>query len=198
MFSLVLLLSTLLIHSLLSKTATNYLIPATMCGFITLMIYFQDINYQSLLSRMIPVALLVVLLGSYYISPHTNVVFSDSKGKLNRAVEWLVDNDYNNGYATYWNGNISTELSDGDLEIWVINEIGNNKGGDDLVLYGWMQKKEHLSVNPEGEVFVLLSKDEYAQNPKYAKEENIVYNENGYYIFGYKSADDLYATLDES
>ena len=197
-FTFVLLLSTLLIHSLISKTATNYLIPTAMCGFITLVIYFQDIDYQSLFARLIPVGLLAVLLFSYYISPNINVVFSDSKGKLNRAVEWLIDNDYKNGYATYWNGNISTELSDGELEMWVINEIGHNKGGDDLVLYGWMQKKEHLSVSPEGTVFVLLSEDEYTQAPKYAREENIVYNENGYYIFGYKSADDLYATLDES
>ena len=197
-FSLTAFVFNIIINSLLGIVATNYMVPTTMFCIITLVIYFQNIDYQNVLSQLIPTSFILVILIVYFINPNIDIVYRDKEGNLSRAVEWLVNHEYKNGYATFWNGNISTELSDGELEMWTIRDFAYCDEDYMLRPCEWLQKKDHTLTNPEGEVFVLLSKDEYTQNPKYAREENIVYNENGYYIFGYKSADDLYATLDES
>ncbi len=190
-FSLTAFAFNIIINSLLGIVATNYMIPTTMFCIITLVVYFQNIDYQNVLSRLIPTSFILVILIVYFINPNIDIVYRDKEGNLNRAVEWLVNHEYKNGYATFWNGNISTELSDGELEIWALEDFRYCNKPYILEPYKALQKKAHIYEKPQGEFFILLSQYEYAQNPDYAKEENIVYNADGYYIFIYDSTDAL-------
>ena len=42
---------------------------------------------------------------------------------LDAAADWLVDNGYTEGYATFWNGNAMTELTNGKLDVWTLQSL---------------------------------------------------------------------------
>lgn len=75
----------------------------------------------------------------------------------------LEDNNVCNGYATFWNGNILTELSDGKIEVWQyysgIDALDITK--EDILDLSkssyWLQKKSHYYNAPCGKVFLLLN-----------------------------------------
>ena len=72
---------------------------------------------------------------------------------LQEVCNWLVDQGYTQGYATFWNGNVLTEWSDGQIEMWVTNNFNT------MQPYEWLQKTSHANP-PEGQVFLLTTMDE--------------------------------------
>ena len=67
---------------------------------------------------------------------------------MNRTADWLVENGYTEGFATFWNGNVLSEASDGRIEVWVLWDLENSQ------IYKWLQKTSHSSIYPEGKCFV--------------------------------------------
>ena len=78
----------------------------------------------------------------YRINPH-----------LEEVCDWLTDNGYTQGYATFWNGNVLTEWSDGQIEMWVVSDFNS------MEVSHWLQKTSHANP-PEGPVFLLTTLDE--------------------------------------
>ena len=66
------------------------------------------------------------------------------------AAAWLTENGYTQGFASFWNGNILTELSDGELEMYVYGELTEPE------LTPWLQETRHLTDLPEGRTFVFV------------------------------------------
>ena len=111
-----------------------------------------------------------------------------------KVVTWLLDNDYTSGYACFWNCNNMVEISNGTLDIWCLLDSNQPKTGKwwSLKLNKWMVEKRHLKEDPEGEVFLLLTKDERDQ----AKSAGIDMGKpaasiEGYCIYTYDSTDEL-------
>lgn len=102
-----------------------------------------------------------------------------------RAAAWLVENGYTQGYATFWNGNVLTESSDGQLELFVFDSW------IDYEPMRWLQNKAHVTELPQSPVFVYVDSVEMGQNPRCAKEEHLVWQENGAAIFVYDSAEEF-------
>ncbi len=99
------------------------------------------------------------------------------------AEEFLEENGYTFGYATYWNANILTELSDGKIRSanLLYPEIGCRE---------WLTRKDYRNMDGDvGEVFLLLTQKEYGEHPDnelmLAGEE--VYQDDYYLIFSYES-----------
>ena len=78
----------------------------------------------------------------YRVNPH-----------LAEVCDWLVDNGYTQGYASFWNGNVLTEWSDGQIEVWVPYDFNT------MQPYEWLQKTSHANP-PEGQIFLLTTMDE--------------------------------------
>ena len=77
---------------------------------------------------------------------------SREQSAYGEAAEWLVENGYTKGYATFWNANIVTELSDGEIETVA---LGITDGG--MTPYRWLEAEESFSMDaPEEPVFLLL------------------------------------------
>ncbi len=72
---------------------------------------------------------------------------------LEEVCDWLVDNGYTQGYASFWNGNVLTEWSDGQIEVWVPYNFNT------MQPYEWLQKTSHANP-PEGQIFLLTTMDE--------------------------------------
>lgn len=113
----------------------------------------------------------------------------DTKGQR-EAAQALVEQGYTQGYATFWNANVLTELSNGQLEVWHWNDgkqhIETLEDFNDI--YPWLQAKSHLTNPPEGKVFVLLSANEdyYYEFTKKFSQEHVIYRAENYYDYGYK------------
>lgn len=75
------------------------------------------------------------------------------------ALESLLAEGYDCGYATFWRANVLTELSGGEVEMY---SLGGPYDGPEAFdnLFPWLQLKAHDDTPPEGKVFVLLSKYE--------------------------------------
>ena len=94
------------------------------------------------------------------------------------------------GYATYWNGNIITELTDGRVE------IANVGDGIYLYYFKWSSPMKYYAEDyAEGEVFLLLSAEELAEaveaDARTVFEGRVVYADSAYTVFVYDSTAEL-------
>lgn len=115
-------------------------------------------------------------------------------GKLDKTAEfrpivaYLEEENISAGYATFWNANVLTELSDGEVDVWILKDGISERYDVDEVL-PWLQEAEHLTTTPQGRVFVLFTDEEYAECP--AKEmldqEEIKYWSGNYVLFVFDS-----------
>ena len=105
----------------------------------------------------------------------------DKKETLSGAVAYLSENDYEIGYATYWEGNVVTEITNGDIQM--INLLmGGEKGN--LYYYSWLTSLYLREVeNPKP--FLLLpygfqSSFELSDSYQYCK---LVYSDDYHYVY---------------
>lgn len=106
--------------------------------------------------------------------------YNRGEADYEQTAQWLLDNGYTQGYATFWNANVLTEASDGEIEVYSFVDW-NNKG-----LYRWLQKTEHFEAEPQGKVFVLVAHNE--GTPSIARQENLVTETSQGKIYIYDSA----------
>ena len=119
---------------------------------------------------------------------------------LETVCDWLVDQGYTQGYATFWNGNVLTEWSSGALEMWVVGDLNT------LDLNQGLQKMAHQEA-PEGEVFLVTTREELEIFGLSAleSESNVVYVDRqekapspfGHYlVMTFPSADAMRASIE--
>jgi len=122
----------------------------------------------------------------------------DNTEEYRQIAEYLVENEYLNGYGTFWNGNVLTELSDGRIEVWTWNVgemLGNLK--DINWIYDWLQPVEHAGKIPDGKVFVLLDSEEMERFcfKEFLDKINPIYSTDNYMIFGFEDYEELTMAL---
>ena len=105
----------------------------------------------------------------------------DETRALREAAQFLAQSDYKEGYASFWIGNLATELSNGQAEVWVWNDIGLAELSDPDDIVPWLQSKDH-DAPPEGKVFILLTANEayYCNFTRSFTEENVIFTTAGY------------------
>lgn len=105
---------------------------------------------------------------------------------------YLEEQGYTFGYASYWNGNIITELTDGAVEIANIHEI------DRMDMFTWSSPVKYYQEGyHSGRTFILLTAEEaekYAQVPVIAAGE-VVYEQQGYVVLHYDSVEELWRRI---
>lgn len=104
------------------------------------------------------------------------------------AAAWLVENGFTAGFASFWNGNVLTEASDGALEVYVYNSWEDTQPGE------WLQRVSHTQTLPEGRVFVYVDPIEDGGTAPCALEAHQVYRtQGGGLIYAYDSAQEVAA-----
>lgn len=117
---------------------------------------------------------------------------------LAEVCSWLEDEGYTQGYASFWNGNVLTEWSNGQIEVWVSNDFNTLKP------YQWLQKTSHAQP-PEGPVFLLTTMEElngmnltqlyWWSDVVYEDGEEIEDRSKRYVVMSYESYADLQAAV---
>lgn len=104
------------------------------------------------------IAVAVLLVGCLLLGT-AKVVLSfvtvDKNKNRYQVAAFLEENDYHFGFATYTNGNIITEITNG------VVEIGNVNDPEHLDYFTWSSPMKYYEEDYcEGEVFLLLTKEE--------------------------------------
>ncbi len=121
---------------------------------------------------------------------------TDLTAGLKELSDALAEQGYQSGYASYWNGNIMTELSEGRFEMYNWDDYVDGKV-DVEELYIWLQPVSHAEKKPEGKVFILLSAEEETLCPlvRYLSEDEVAFRNAGYVAYGFASYEDMLAGL---
>ena len=97
--------------------------------------------------------------------------------------------EYSFGYATYWNGNIMTELSDGQVEVAQIAEL------PEMTYFRWSSPTRYYEDGyHQGKSFLLLTREEfevYKELPS-LQESECVYQDAAYVVFHYDNGEDYF------
>lgn len=183
------------------ETRYCYPISIFMIPIIFIGIGNSTLEYWDNIKKGIVIGLLVFLVTICGVDYYKNMAKQASKSKnaeLSIISEHLVKGGYENGYATFWNGNILTELSNGSINVWVLGTAYEDQDVEDLSdIFRWLQYKSHVTVHPNGKTFVLLGMKE-DQNFTLAKllpENAAIYKSDNYIIYGFETFDELYSLV---
>ena len=133
----------------------------------------------------------------------------DDLSELRKITTFLIENGYKDGYATFWNGNVLTELSNGYLDVRV-NAVEAGIGDNCDKTFEWLQLKSHVSGYPEGKVFCVVSEDQRndsillrnvpSDHLIYVTLEDVnwdIFDEEKlikrYFVYGFSSYDEFYS-----
>ena len=203
--------------------APYYWLPAVPFAFLTLQVECETERFPQKWMRKAAAVALCGCLVATSIGSLTQFFSDEYRTKMFRTdphlitvCDWLVDNGYTQGYATFWNGNVLTEWSSGEIEVWVL--LDYHVLDPEVQTYEWLQKTSHATP-PEGEIFLLTSREELEgwnlsdlywwsnvvyeepveETPPETEEDEEVLNpdkiENHYLVMTYDSIDDLKAAI---
>ncbi len=100
-----------------------------------------------------------------------------------KAAAWLVENGYERGTATFWNGAVLEYLSSGRVEMWMLD--GEKTGQENGLVYReWEQPKDRCTgLEPGGKAFLILSQDENELFSWCTGDSSPVYDDGYYRIY---------------
>lgn len=142
---------------------SRYFLSVIIFSFLIWAIDFNE-NKSKLKQRMeIGIVTLTFLSG---IIVYWNIWQDRSANDHMTIAHFLQEEEVYSGYATFWNANILTDLSNGKIEVWSwANSYGGGKTLMNTVddISPWLQLKSHMTEVPKGRVFVLLEEGEYQE-----------------------------------
>lgn len=183
----------MMFNVILNTLLTRYFLIALLFLVLAVFLFWETEPCSNLIIKN---GALLVLLSVFAFQAQDVMHYDYKMNDVNYeiAADWLQEQGYTNGYATFWNANVLTEASDGNLEIWSLYD--SDRGWKSLALYPWLQKKEHLQSRPGGKVFLLLDESEYRENEDAMLQD--YYKDMiawSYYIFEFEDADQLHEVM---
>ncbi|MBR6666077.1 MAG: hypothetical protein IKL22_10240 [Lachnospiraceae bacterium] len=112
----------------------------------------------------------------------------DKNAEEKKVVAFLEENGYTFGYASYWNANIMTELSDG------VVEVANIADFEDMSFFRWSSPMRYYEADyHQGKTFLLLAEE---QREKYGvlyllQGGNVVYEDETYTVIHFDSVNEV-------
>ncbi len=136
----------------------RYWLPIYVIGVLLIGIFLQKWNPQIKCQKVLMTVFLAgVVLASLYGELWQDVKYNDCEKRYG-YMKFLEENDYDFGYATFWNASVTEYLSDGEIKV-------GNLGGENGVAgpYEWLTPKSYYRAGfHEGKTFLLLARTEEA------------------------------------
>lgn len=169
-----------------STIVARYYITVFLFVLPLLCIYY---SYEKLpLDRLLLTLLLCGALGLATAKCVYSFADKDKNQDRRPVAVFLEEQGYTFGYASYWNGNIMTELTHGRVEVANIHEI------DRMDMFTWSSPVRYYREGyHQGKTFLLLTAreaEEYASTPAVAAGR-VVYEGSGYVVLHYDSPEEL-------
>lgn len=166
----------------------RYSLPIIVLFIPLLAAYIKDVRIHIFFKRIL-VIIFFVVVGLSSLNNYRQRYAIDRTSEYREIVSVLKDGGYLEGHASFWNANILTELSNGEVEVWVFNSANNI-----LDTCKWLQAKEHDTSHPKGKVFLLLSESQLSNNDwkgGIKDTDTVLYHSNAFTVFGFSDYDTL-------
>ena len=169
---------------------TSTMVPryyVTVLIFALPVICFYLEREERFLDRMVVTALLAGCLTMAAGKVTLSYMAADKNQEKRPVAQFLEENGYDFGYATYWNANIITELTNGKVE------IGNIGDGRSLEYFKWSSPMKYYNREDNGPVFLLLTSEELEECRESAavKSGTLIYSDSAYTVLLYESTEGL-------
>lgn len=172
---------------------TSTMVPRyyiTILIFVLPLLAFYFEGGQPALDKLAVALLLVVCLGMGTVKTVLSFITVDKNESRRAVASFLADNGYDFGFATYGNGNIITELTNGKVE------IANIGDPEYLEYFKWSTPKKYYEEGYHpGQTFMLLAAEECAEfsGAESIRQGDRVYDDGQYVVFTYDSVEELMA-----
>lgn len=160
-------------------------------SWIFMIFLYTDFEYRyNSKINVILIALSLTIFASSFVEYKVIICENINRNKT-QITEYLMDNDFNFGYASYWNANVFEELSNGTIQICNITDWENLKTGE------WGMPMSYSLKPQQYPVFILLTKEEqneFNHLPIFSSEFQHFENDF-YYVYLYDNYDVMYNSL---
>lgn len=182
-------------ESLIGSVASYWWLTTIPMVFLLLQAAWQHFSFRLPAGRLLcAVAFMLCVVFVSIANTHTYFTSGSYRvvPEMKPAEEWLVENNYQNGYAVFWKANVLTEWSSGQLDVRVVD-------GDTLDVtesHTWLEKHSHEQP-PEGKVFLLMTASELwgAHKESIRNDYNVYWDENDYLVMAFDSYDEMVTAL---
>lgn len=134
----------------------RYGIPIAVFGFLIMFLYVDEWDFSFGKKSMVLLLALSVFVTS--VTTLADYRKADRTADIRAAISVLDKEGIDQGYATFWQGNTFTELTSGEIEVWVQTHDQPITSADQT--FQWLQKVSHETEKPSGRFFYYLLKDE--------------------------------------
>lgn len=181
-FGITFVLNTFVFLFTTSTIVSRYYITVFIFVLPLLCIYFEMEKLP--LDKLLVLVFLCGCLGFGTLKCVYSFIDKDKNTEEKKVAAFLQENEYVFGYASYWNANIMTELTDGKVEIANIQDF------TDMSYFRWSSPMKYYEKEyHQGKTFLLLTKEQLAA---YAEAEAvlagvIIYEDDTYAVLHYDS-----------
>lgn len=133
----------------------RYCVPVIVFAVPLICAGFERLNERPLI-RYAVLAVYVSLIALCSVSTYRVLAHSDVNAEIRSVVNYLRESGYDEGYSSFWSGNLITELSDGEIEMHVVSSDMITSNDSLQYVYHWLQEKSHDVVVPQGRFFLIM------------------------------------------
>jgi hypothetical protein len=121
-----------------------------------------------------------------------NLARQDGNNARNGYINYLLDNQLEYGFATFWNANVTTELTDGKIELAGLEPNGLAPNANQFRIQGWLNPAKFYNPSfHQGESFLLLTRHEWEMaqiTGRSFAQHQPDYEDNNFIVIKYPSA----------
>ena len=144
------------------------MVPAIMLMGLIYKLYIERMERAKAIGAMM-IAVFLILGARGYL----NLIHYSGNGNRQGYIQFLEENGYDYGYATFWNANITTEMTDGRIDMTSLDP-----NAEDLRVFRWLTDKR-LIGEPHDRAFLVLENDEAGMY----KGSEPVYSDESFSVF---------------
>lgn len=186
----------MMVNVLTGNYFVRYYLPGLLMLVVMLMIAWQGTACKN---RMLRAAVPLVIAAVFALEAGICLRQDQrmDEAPYEKAADWLLQNGYTQGFATFWNAATLTEATNGAITVYTMPDPYWQDDYKSLTMLRFLQEKEKVerveSGALEGGVFVLLTDEELAQGVPYADGNRLICRTEAGSIYGYDSLDSLRA-----
>jgi hypothetical protein len=179
---------------------SRYFIPFMVLYIPLLCLCFENAEQKdNHLKRVIIIAVSVLFIAGQSILNFQSMAKENTTRERDGYIQYLLDNELNYGFATFWNANVTTEITNGKIEIVGLEQDGLNSAAEKFRIHPWLLPK--YFYNPEyhdGPSFLLLSHEQWdiAKSTQRKFAQNMPdYEDNNFIVLQFPSDDIIYSEV---
>ena len=166
---------------------------------LTALLFEHAENSYGYLKRVAIISGIALFIFGKTFLNYQNLALRDINTGRKGYIQYLLDKKLCFGFATFWNANVTTELSNGKIEMATLEPVRGSLGGNPFRIYNYLSKD--ILSDPShytGESFMLLTQSEWdmlRNRSRSAVRQRPDYEDGQFIILRYPSAEVIHREL---